>query len=73
MREIKMTNRLIQLCRTQSHVGLHPTGVHIGFPKHARATAKTRGNRNRRLITLHKTETRELQYHFTKGYRTRAA
>ena len=85
--EKKMTNRLIQLMRSQQHRPLHPSGVTIKAKKRTNAKAKTRGNFNRRLITLNKfwdwgpnsqkadigPIEKETQYHFTKGYRTRAA
>ena len=81
-----MTNRLIQLLHSQQHRPIHPTGVRIASKKRVYAKASTRGNRNRRLITVNdnlwltgpnsqKTDNlvqKELQYHFTKGPRVRA-
>lgn len=78
-----MTNRLIQLMRSQQHRPIHPTGQTIKAKKRTHAKARTRGNRNRRLITIDKWWTFgpivqapsfevERQYHFTKGYRIRS-
>ena len=87
MRENQMTNRLIQLLHSQQHRSIHPTGVRIAAKKRVYAKTSTRGNRNRRLVTLEtkdgfrgpnyqkigKLVEYELQYHFTKGPRVRTA